>query len=69
MRTHDKDEPQLYWTQAEREAEKKKKEMMKHPNALVRDSDVDNVESVENAQHKTQNTLKRKEKVNDMSQM
>lgn len=54
----DKDEPQLYWSQEERDAEKKKKNLMKNPNALVRDIDAERVESVENVQYKRQSNFK-----------
>lgn len=55
---HDKNAPMLYWTQDERESENKKKKMLKNPNTLVRDCDLDNVESIENTQYKRQSNFK-----------
>ncbi len=55
---HDKDAPMLYWTQDERETENKKKRMLKNPNALVRDCDLDATESIENTQYKRQSNFK-----------
>jgi hypothetical protein len=54
----DRNDPQLYWSKEEREAEQKKKHMMKNPNALVRDTDAqDKVESIETSQYKRQSSF------------
>lgn len=55
---HSKDDPKLYWSKAERELEKQKKDLMKNPNALIRDEDLQHTDSIEVQQYKRQSSFK-----------
>ena len=55
---HDANAPKLYWSQDERELENKKKKLLNNPNALVRDGDLENTESIEKTQYKRQSNFK-----------
>ena len=55
---HDKNAPKLYWSKDEREMENKKNKLLKNPNALVRDCDLDKTESIESTQFKRQSNFK-----------
>lgn len=58
LMAHSENDPKLYWSQAEREQEKRKKDLMKNPNALVRDEDLQQTDSIEVQQYKRQSSFK-----------